>query len=332
MSMRILFVGAARLAELYFPASERAEGALFSIEVLPENASVEEMISVGRDTEVLITSPMSPATEALMDAMPRLRLIQSAGVGYQGIDLEAAAKRGIPVCNCAGMNANAVAEQAVLLMLALLRDAVRYDGVVRRGQQFETKIKRLNDMDLKELGECTVGIIGFGAIGRRTAELLRAFGARILVHNRSRLTPEEEEREGVTWCETDELLDESDIVSLSAPLNDATYHMADREFFQKMRPGSYLVNTARGELVDTEALLDAIRSGHLSGAGLDTIENEPVLPDNPLLLAEPEVEERLILSPHIGGVTGASLRRAGEMIRENIRRLIEGEEVLYRVV
>ena len=330
--IKILFVGAVKLADVYFPPSEREAGAPYSVAVLPEEAALEEMIEAGQGAEALVISPMSPAPEALMEALPDLRLIQSAGVGFQGIDLEAASKRGIPVCNCPGMNANAVAEQALLLMLALLRDAVRNDGVVRSGHQIEYKVDRLNRMDLKELGECTVGVIGFGAIGRRTAELVRAFGAKILVHNRHRLSAEEEKRLGVTWCTTDELLAMSDIVSLSAPLNDTTYHMADEAFLRKMKAGSYLVNTARGELVDTEALLAAIRSGHLTGAGLDTIENEPVLADNPLLLAEPEVEAKLILSPHIGGVTGASLMRAGDMIRENIRRLTAGEEILYRVV
>lgn len=329
MPLKILYIGEARLLKLYMP--EKYPDLPVEILQIPESAAEEDIIGSGKDVDVILSDPMAQVTEKAIDALSNLKLIQSVAVGYQGVDTAAAKARNIPVCNCRAVNASAVAEQAILLMLGVLRNVVNGDRYVREGRQIEIKYQVMSEQSVHELGDCTVGIIGFGAIGRKTAALAQAFGARILATDVYELAKEEQEALGITWCDRDQLLAESDIVSLHMPLFDSTYHTADAEFFAKMKKGAYLVNTARGGLVDNEALLDAIRSGHLAGAGLDVIEEEPVAADNPLLLAEPEVEEKMVLSCHIGGLTAGSFRKAAAMISENLHRIAAGEEVINRV-
>lgn len=329
MPLKIVYIGEEKLLKLYNQVIGPDSG--YEIVSIPEASTEEDIIKAGKDAAVLLVDPMARVTEKAMESLPKLKLIQSVAVGFQGIDADAAKKRGIPVCNCRAVNASAVAEQAILLMLGLLRDIRNGDREVREGHQIEVKYRTMSEQTLHELGECTVGIIGFGAIGRKTAALAKAFGARVLATDVYDLSKEEQEELGIIWCGRDQLLAESDIVSLHMPLFDSTYHVADAAFFAKMKRGAYLVNTARGGLVDNDALLDAIRTGRLAGAGLDVIEDEPVLADNPVLLAEPEVESRLLLSCHVGGLSAGSFKRASAMIAENLRRVESGEEVINRV-
>jgi lactate dehydrogenase-like 2-hydroxyacid dehydrogenase len=177
--------------------------------------------------------------------------------------------------------------------------------------------------DLKELSECTIGFVGYGDIARETARLANAFGANMLYYKPS---GEDTSEKLAKYMPLDELLSESDIVSLHLPVNSNTFHTVNREFLSKMKKGSILINTARGELVDSAALITAIRNGNLSGAGLDCIEGEPVQKDNPLLCADKEVLDKIIFSPHIAGVTKISFIRGYKMIWSNIHKIEKGEE------
>ena len=221
----------------------------------------------------------------------------------------------------------AVAEQAVLLMVGMLRNMVVNDAAVRNGHQIETKEGYMQNGNLYELADCSVGLIGFGDIAQKTARLLKAYGVKeIYYYKRHRLDLEQEQQFGVQYRELDDLLASSRIVSLHLPVTDATMHMADQDFFAKMQPGSYLVNTARGELVDDAALIEALKSGRLAMAGLDTLDHEPVLKNHPLLNQSSGITRRLLLSPHIGGITAASFYRGYAMIDEDLRLIAQGRK------
>ena len=283
------------------------------------NAVPDEEAVAAFDPEVIVADPMTPVGESLIRRLEHLKLIQSQGVGFHLFDLAAARSLGIPVCNCAGANAGAVAEQAVLLMLAMLRNVKEFDRMVYEARQAEAK-GRCFRSGIRELRDCHVGILGFGAIGRTTAELLRAFGSRVSYWNRS---PKPDS--GFEYLPFDRLLAECDIVSIHLAVAPETAGIIGERAFSLMKPGSILINTARGEIVDQEALRAAIERGKLMGAGLDTLSPEPVTADHPLLQLPPALRERVLLSPHIGGITEGSFRRYFELIWANVRAVAAGE-------
>ncbi|MQM73160.1 MAG: hypothetical protein DUD26_08830 [Eubacteriaceae bacterium] len=292
---------------------------------VPMNEPVSAYLKDGADADFIIADAMAPVTGELIRSMPNLKLIHSEGVAYNSFDLEAADACGVYVCNSKGMNAVAVAEQAVLLMVGMLRNVAQGDAAVRAGHQIEMKEGYMVRSDLRELSEFSIGLIGYGDIARETARLVRAYGVSTIYYNkRHRLSPEEEKAQGVIYKPMDELLQASGIVSLHLPVNAETTHFANRRFFELMQPGSYLVNTARGELVDDQALIEALASGKLAMAGLDTLDGEPVRKDHPLLNQPEAIEKKLLLSPHVGGITAQSFVRSYAMADEDIRALVEG--------
>ena len=292
---------------------------------VPMNEPVSAYLKDGADADFIIADAMAPVTGELIRSMPNLKLIHSEGVAYNSFDLEAADACGVYVCNSKGMNAVAVAEQAVLLMVGMLRNVAQGDAAVRAGHQIEMKEGYMVRSDLRELSEFSIGLIGYGDIARETARLVRAYGVSTVYYNkRHRLSPEEEKAQGVIYKPVDELLKASGIVSLHLPVNAKTTHFANRRFFDLMQPGSYLVNTARGELVDDQALIDALASGKLAMAGLDTLDGEPVRKDHPLLNQPEAIEKKLLLSPHVGGITAQSFVRSYAMADEDVRTFLEG--------
>ena len=291
---------------------------------LDKDSTAAEIAAASPAAEVLFVDAITPAAAPLMDRLPRLRLIHSEGVAYDRIDLAAARQRNIYVCNNKGCNAGAVAEQAILLMLMLLRRALEGDWAVREGRQMEMK-ERCMVEGLTELSACKVGLVGFGDIARATAERLAPFGCELYYYTRHRRTPEEERRYGVTYLPLEELAEKSDIVSLHCAVNGETRNMVDDDFLARMRPTAYLINTARGDLVDNGALARALTEGRIAGAGLDTLAPEPVPAGHPLASLPPEVQDRVALAPHLGGITEAAFRRAHAHMWRNAERLAAGE-------
>ena len=285
----------------------------------------DEIVARVGDADFIVADAISPVGPRLMDAFPDLKLVHSEGVAYNAIDVAAAEERGIVVCNCAGMNAGAVAEQAVLLMLACLRHVVEADAAVRSGRQIQLK-ERLMVEGIRELGDCTVGLVGLGAIAVATAERLRAFGCDVVYWNRHRRPPEEEARLGVRYLPLDELAGACDVVSLHVPVTPETENLVDAAFLGRMKSDAVLVNTARGEIVDQRALAAALEAGAIGAAGLDTLSPEPVTVDHPLVQLSGSAADRLVLSPHIGGVTEGAFRRAWTTIWTNIARVAAGEQ------
>jgi phosphoglycerate dehydrogenase-like enzyme len=249
-----------------------------------------------------------------------LRLIQKMGVGVNTIDLEAARRRDIRVCNMPGTNSRAVAEAALALMLAALRRLPSFDAATRRGEGWNW------DPDLQdhllELGGRCVGLIGYGSVPRVLAPILRALDAEVIYHAR---TPKPDAVG--EFCTLPELFARADIVSLHVPLDEGTHHMIDAKALASMKEGALLVNTARGGLVDESALLEALETGHLRAAGLDTFAQEPTPADNPLLRLD-----NVVVMPHLAWLTTGSLERSVSVAVENCRRLGAGEPLLHQVV
>ncbi|NLO98390.1 MAG: GyaR protein [Peptococcaceae bacterium] len=274
---------------------------------------------IATDADAMLVDPMIPITADIIEGLPHLKLIHSQGVAYNLIDLEAARKAGIFVCNCAGVNASAVAEQAILLILALLRNFRENEDMVYAARQKEAK-NRCFENGLKELNECHVGIVGLGAIGKELARMLKAFGCKLSYYSR---TPKPECQ--IPYLPLDDLYAQCDIISLHVPVNQETINLIDEQAINKMKRGAILINTARGELVDQEAVCRALMDGRLGGAGFDTLAPEPVQPDNPFLALPSEVRRKVALSPHIGGITAGCFYRSFNIIWNNMRRIAEGQ-------
>lgn len=271
------------------------------------------------DAEVLWHC-LRPVTADVLDAAPRLRLVQKIGVGVNTIDLDRARARSVAVCNMPGTNSRAVAEHALGLMLAVLRQVPRFDADVRAGRGWSWDPARQDG--LGEICGRSIGLVGFGGIPRLLTPVLRALGARVLYTARSSRDDADAE-----YRDLDALLAESDIVSLHVPLTDETRHLLDARRFAVMKPGAVLVNTARGALVDETALLHALDTGRLAGAGLDVFDREPLPADHPLL-SRPDV----VLAPHVAWLTGETLARSLAVAADNCRRLALGEPLRHRVV
>lgn len=261
---------------------------------------------------------LRPVRAADIEGAPHLKLIQKIGVGVNTIDLDAAKRAGVAVCNMPGTNTQAVAELALMLMLATLRRVTYFDPLMRRGAGWRPDTVAFDRSG--EIAGRTVGFVGYGAVPQRLSPVLEALGAKLIYNARS-------PKEGVParFVGLDELLATADIVSLHCPATPETIGMISRDALSRMKKGAVLINTARGELVDEVALVDALNSGALRGAGLDVFCNEPV-EDHPLFgLAN------VVVTPHIAWLTPETLARSVTVAFENCRRISAGETLLHKV-
>ena len=288
-----------------------------------QDAPDEEVINGAGNAEALVIDAISTASEQLIEGMPNLKFIQSEGVGYNGVCLSAATKRNIIVSNNAGINASAVAEQAVMLMLGLLRNVLAGNSAVLQGKQINVK-EHLMVSGIRELADCNVGIIGLGAIGQSLARMLQPFGAKVFYSGRHQKSTELERELNVEYLTQDELLHTCDIVSLNCAVTPETENMVNDAFLAVMKNDAILINTGRGDLVDNVALARALENNTIGGAGLDTIAPEPVLSNNPLLNMSEEATARMLVSPHIGGVTTSTFKRGFENIYNNLSAIQSG--------
>jgi lactate dehydrogenase-like 2-hydroxyacid dehydrogenase len=256
-----------------------------------------------------------PTTEMLRDA-PRLRFLQKLGAGYDNVDLEMCRARQIGVARLPGNNAATVAEHTILLMLAVYRHLVDLDRWVRDGNWGKERGRERN----RELRRKTVGIVGFGQIGVRVAERLAGFDVEILYYDAVRVPAELEERVRATYVELDDLLERADVVSLHCPLTSETRLLIDRSRISRMKPGSIIINTARGEVVDEAALADALRAGHLSGAGLDAVVNE-----RPGGASKFHDLDNVVLTPHIAGESIDNFSAKMERAFANAQLYLQGK-------
>lgn len=285
--------------------------------------SLEEQVLIDqvKDVDAIIIRANGAISARIMDAAPKLKVVGRHGVGVEAIDLESAKARGIVVCNTPDANLESVAEQAIGFMIVLSKQILRADLAIRQGH-WDVRYEYIG----QELYGRTLGLVGMGRIGSRVAEICHlAFNMQLLYYDLVAY-PEIEDRLGAEKTSLDEVLAKSDYVSVHVPMLPATQGLISRKQFAMMKKGAIIINTARGPIVDEKALLEALQSGHLGGAGLDVFAVEPTPADNPLLQLE-----NVVLSPHMAAHTDDALKGMS-LVAQDIIRVLEGKEARYRIV
>lgn len=283
-----------------------------------ENTTAEEAFDRLKNAQIALINK-TPITEDLLNACPDLKLICVLATGYNVVDCVACAKRGIPVCNVPAYGTDAVAQFTFSLLLELCNRVGHHDRLVHEGQWSKQPIFCFWDTPQMELAGKTIGIIGFGRIGRAVGKIAKAFGMEVLAYNRSQCP------EGAaigTYVDLDTLLSQSDIVSLHCPLTPQNEGMICSETLSKMKDAAILLNTARGGLVRENDVTKALKSGKLRGFAADVVSVEPITPDNPLLAAP-----NCILTPHMAWAPVESRKRILKSVTESIEGFLAGKPV-----
>ncbi|RUU30918.1 oxidoreductase [Mesorhizobium sp. M6A.T.Ce.TU.002.03.1.1] len=276
----------------------------------------DEVVDFIGDAEIFVTQ-LAPLSETMMQRLPTLKLVAVSRGGPINIDMAAAKAHGITVVNVPGRNASAVAEFTIGAILAETR-LIRVGHEALRKGEWRGDLYRA-DRTGRELNEMTVGVIGYGNIGTRLVRLLRAFGCRILVSDPYVQLSAEDRNAGVELVALDDLLSRSDVVTLHSRVTEETRGLINKDTIARMKPGVIFINTARGPLVDYDALYDALVSGHIGSAMLETFAVEPVPADWPLLQLP-----NVTLTPHIAGASVRTVTYAAEQAAEEVRRFIAG--------
>jgi D-3-phosphoglycerate dehydrogenase / 2-oxoglutarate reductase len=284
--------------------------------------SAEEVVRLAEDAEILVTQ-LAPLSRSIFAVLPKLKFVAVSRGGPVNIDMKAARDHGVIVVNTPGRNASAVAEFTIGAILAETRNITRGHDALRRGE-YRGDLYRA-DVTGRELHEMTVGVIGYGEVGRRVVRFLKAFGCRILVNDPYAQLSADDLRDGVVQTSFETVLDEADVLTLHPRVTAETKQMMNAETLRRMKPDATLINTARGPLMDYDALYAVMSSGHLRGAMLETFAIEPVPPDWPLLQLP-----NVTLTPHIAGASVHTVRYAARLAAEEVRRYLAGEPHLNR--
>lgn len=282
----------------------------------------DEIIAAAHDADAIITTFWQPFTRKVIERLTKCKLIHNLSTGYEGIDIKAATEHGICVSFPGDYSTEEVAEHTMALILACARKLLRIDRAVRAGKwdSYEKKEMRLKIWPpMFQLSGQTLGLIGFGRIGRAIVPKAKGFGLKIIAFD-PYVPSSVFDEFGVKSVSLDYLLQESDYVSLHATLTPDSYHMIGLEQLKKMKPTAYLINTARGGLVDEQALCTALSEGYIAGAALDVLETETVSPDHPLLKFE-----NVILTAHSAFYSEESVRKLARRPFEEICRILQGE-------
>ena len=274
------------------------------------------------DASIAITNKV-PVRAADLERLPKLKMIAIAATGGDNVDLDACRARGIVVSNIRNYSLVSVPEHCFGLMLALRRNLRRYTDDVAHGRWQQSTRFCLLDHPIGDLAGSTLGLVGYGALGKRVAQIALAFGMRVLVTNRSPVADPQ-----VRQVELEALLRESDVVSLHVPLTADTRGMIGAGQLAQLKPGALLINTARGGLVDEAALAHALRAGTLGGAAFDVLSKEPPEPDNPLLqLAQSGEAPHFILTPHVAWASSGAMQTLADMMVDNIEAFVRGAPI-----
>lgn len=282
----------------------------------------EVLLSKAREVDAMATLLTDRIDCNLLQQAKRLRIIAQYAVGYDNIDVECATRLGIYVTNTPGVLTEATAELTWALILSLARRIVEADHFVRWGEWYRLKTGWHPLMLLGvELKGKTLGVVGLGRIGSRVAEIgIKGFGMKVIYYDVIR-REDLEKALGIEYRDLDQLLQEADIVTIHVPLTKETYHMINEERLKKMKRSALLINTARGAVIDTEALVKALREGWIAGAALDVFEREPIDPNHPLMAFK-----NVVLAPHIGSATYETRHAMAELVAENLIAFYEGRE------
>lgn len=297
-------------------ASQTPEGwksAIISAQ--PDGSYTEEALKEVVDADFLVVG-LEPVTGDLFARAKHLKLVQRLGVGYDNIDLEAANLYGFPVCNMPDFNAGTVAEHTVMLILALLRRVFESTLLMKGGQWPLSTVVHQGIFDLQGKN---VGSIGFGLIGQAVAKRLKSFDVHICYYDKCRVPAAVEADLDTSFGSLDDVLQYSDIVTIHLPLTPETHRLIGRANLRKMKKTAILINTARGAIVDEEALAEALHQGVIAGAGLDVFSEEPLPPQHPFRRCP-----NVILTPHVAGQTREAMGRMVTLMLENIHRVVRG--------
>ncbi|MEB3844567.1 MAG: D-glycerate dehydrogenase [Desulfurococcales archaeon] len=295
----------------------------YEVEVWPEYTAppYEVLLEKARNSDALITLLTDRVDCNLIESsQPRLRIISQYAVGYDNIDIECATRHGVYVTNTPGVLTDATADLTWALILAVTRRVVEADRFVREGKWWEsgTGWHPLMMLGFEVTGK-TLGIVGMGRIGRAVAERAKGFKMKILYYDPKRLPEEVEKELNATYVDLDTLFSQSDIVTIHTPLTKDTYHLVNEDRLRKMKRTAYIVNTSRGKVIDTDALVKALKEKWIAGAALDVFEQEPLPPDHPLTKFD-----NVVLTPHIGSATWDTRVRMAEIVRDNLIAFAEG--------
>lgn len=291
-----------------------SESAEFTVEVVDDSTSPEFVRALSR-AQALIVRSATEVDPAMIEAAPELKVIGRAGVGVDNIDVEAASRRGIAVFNAPSGNTVAAAELTMALILSLARRVVQADQSVREGRWDRVRFQGV------ELEGRTLGLIGAGRVGGEVATRAQSFGMEVIVYD-PYLTEERAEELGCRLTDLDEVLEDSDVISVHVPLTAETEGMVGGAALSRMKTEAYLVNAARGGVIDEAALAEALHSGDIAGAALDVFEDEPLPPDSPLRDAP-----NLVLTPHIGASTREAQVRVASEVSERIKQALTAGDV-----
>ena len=267
-----------------------------------------------KDADIVICNK-TPMNRSNLEGAKNLKYIGLFATGYNNIDIEYCRERGIAVCNAPAYSTDSVAQLAFALILEIVNRVRDYRDLVDKGDWIKSRSFSMFPIALMELKGKTLGIIGYGSIGEKTAEIAHAFGMRVIAYNRSPKTAP-----NVTFTDLDTLFRESDIVSLHCPLNEQSRNLINKGTIAKMKNGAILINTARGPIVDEQALAEALKSGKLLAAGVDVLQTEPMTPDCPLYGIE-----NCIITPHIAWAALETRERPLKIVGDNLEGFLRGE-------
>jgi len=270
-------------------------------------SAIEALVREHRPAGILTC--WAPVSAAAIAAAPNLKIVARLGVGLDNIAVEAATAQRVLVTNVPDYCVEEVSDHAIGFALAWTRGLIRFDREVRAGRWMPS------DARLRRLASLTCGLVGYGRIGRATARKFSAFGCRVLAHDPFMSA----DADGVEAVGLDDLFARSDIVVVHAPLTERTHHLVDRDRIARMAPGGLLINVSRGPIVDTDAVVEALQSGRLSGAALDVLESEPTVPA--ALIDQPGA----MLTPHVAFSSDASLLELRERAAQEVVRVLRGE-------
>ena len=284
--------------------------------VVYDRSSAEEVIERCRDCDAIITNKAIVSADSIRGS-ENLKYIGVTATGVNIVDLDAATDEGIPVCNVAGYGSESVAQMVFAHILNFTHRLAEQAADAQAGGWVKSPDFCYWNYPLVELKDMTLGIVGLGQIGEAVARIALAFGMNVTAYTRdaSRILPD-----GISWRSLEELIEESDFISLHCPLTSETENLINPDRLNEMKESAILINTGRGQLVDEQALADALNSGRIAGAGLDVLSVEPPSPDNPLLSAK-----NCVITPHIAWATRASRSRLMSMAAENLRQFQAGE-------
>lgn len=277
----------------------------------------DEVMARARTAEILLTNKASVPAEVI-DNAPGLRFIAVMATGFDPVDSAAARKRGIPVSNVPEYGTDSVAQFTLALLLELCNHVALHAEAVHAGEWSRSPTFAFWKRPLHELAGKTMGIVGFGRIGRRVGELAHAFHMSVLAHDES--PSNRPPYQPFAWAELDEVFTQADVISLHCPLTPQNVGLVNRERLRLVKPTALLLNTARGPLVNEQDLADALNEGRLAGAGLDVVAQEPIQPDDPLLTAR-----NCLLTPHIAWATVESRRRLLDATVANVANFLAGK-------